>query len=540
MRPLSWVHRSIFPLLLAGCQPVGGAESGSASGSSDSTGPDVSSAGVELRGSVQKGPLLRDGAVVAAPLASKGGPDGSAVEARLEDDLGNFTLEVAAGPVALRATGRYFDEIGGTLSASVVELRAVHLASADAPVSNVNVLTHLVERRARSLLVGGIPLADALPRAQTEAVAALAVGPPGLLVSAPANECSLLGADTLDNAYLFALTAVLMQAAHIAAPGAPDAALQGLLDALADDLATDGDLDDQHLVQQIAQAEVEVEAVVVRDNLADYLAGLGPTEPGSSAGPPDLRRALDQDFDGVANSDDNCAFVSNPDQADADGDGKGDLCFGCSDGSADQDGDGFDDACDNCPAVANPEEQGNTPDFHGDPDLDGIGNSCDSCPLSSKTGAVAGENCCDPRIDVCAKWFPLADLVYHCGPDPSGLRFDCENAQGSPCGPEVYRQDCLFNGCLAGGLCVPAGGLLRLDLCSEGNSECDCSLTECVTKWCTVGDDVPCEAGMGCLPWFGPNEAPQGLEALGMCARLDAGPCAGKLGRECVLWLPPG
>ena len=50
--------------------------------------------------------------------------------------------------------------------------------------------------------------------------------------------------------------------------------------------------------------------------------------------------ALDTDGDGVANSLDNCRFTANPDQADSDGNGKGDACdHDCSDG-IDNDGDG--------------------------------------------------------------------------------------------------------------------------------------------------------------------------------------------------------
>ncbi|MDJ0765846.1 MAG: thrombospondin type 3 repeat-containing protein [Myxococcota bacterium] len=57
-------------------------------------------------------------------------------------------------------------------------------------------------------------------------------------------------------------------------------------------------------------------------------------------------------------SGDNCPFVANPDQANSDGDDRGDACDNCpSVTNADQsdiDSDGFGDACDNCWVVANP------------------------------------------------------------------------------------------------------------------------------------------------------------------------------------------
>lgn len=61
------------------------------------------------------------------------------------------------------------------------------------------------------------------------------------------------------------------------------------------------------------------------------------------------KQVLDEDEDGIPDSEDNCPLTPNPDQDDADGDGAGD-------------------ACDNCP-VANPDQR--------DDDGNGIGDVCD-------------------------------------------------------------------------------------------------------------------------------------------------------------------
>ncbi len=78
---------------------------------------------------------------------------------------------------------------------------------------------------------------------------------------------------------------------------------------------------------------------------------------------PNYDAAYHADIDGdrVGDSLDNCPLTSNPDQADANGDGIGDAC--------DPDNDGVPDNIDNCPLNANAKQL--------DSDGDGIGNSCD-------------------------------------------------------------------------------------------------------------------------------------------------------------------
>jgi hypothetical protein len=85
-----------------------------------------------------------------------------------------------------------------------------------------------------------------------------------------------------------------------------------------------------------------------------------------------LHFAGDADADGVADTDDDCPLLANPDQTDTDGDGTGD-------------------ACDNCPALANPDQRDLDRDGLGDacdPDIDGDGvaNAADVCPTSYVAG----------------------------------------------------------------------------------------------------------------------------------------------------------
>jgi Tol biopolymer transport system component len=76
----------------------------------------------------------------------------------------------------------------------------------------------------------------------------------------------------------------------------------------------------------------------------------------------------DTDGDTMPDDSDNCPNMSNLDQADADGDGIGDLC----DGDYDTDGDGDPNDTDNCPDTGNADQL--------DGDGDGKGDLCDNCP----------------------------------------------------------------------------------------------------------------------------------------------------------------
>lgn len=82
---------------------------------------------------------------------------------------------------------------------------------------------------------------------------------------------------------------------------------------------------------------------------------------------PTVLASDDSDGDGVADGSDNCPFVVNTSQGDADNDGAGDVCDVPKVSDPDLDGVG---ALDNCPAIPNASQQ--------DTDNDGIGDLCDA------------------------------------------------------------------------------------------------------------------------------------------------------------------
>ncbi|KAK7933574.1 hypothetical protein WMY93_004470 [Mugilogobius chulae] len=121
----------------------------------------------------------------------------------------------------------------------------------------------------------------------------------------------------------------------------------------------------------------------------------------------------DADRDGIPNLDDNCWLVPNVDQKNSDKDLHGDACDNCvtvdnptqsdrdQDGLGDEcdddiDGDGLRNADDNCPRVSNPDQR--------DKDRDRVGDACDSCPdmfnpnQSDSDDDLIGDSC-DDNID---------------------------------------------------------------------------------------------------------------------------------------------
>jgi cysteine-rich repeat protein len=317
-----------------------------------------------LDGSIQKGPFVVGSTVTATTLDATAQPLGDVYPTMTTDDLGSFALNVPPGPLALEATGFYYNEVVGDLSAAPITLRAVFIAAGDGPQNAyVNIVTHLTAGRVSALLEQQLDYEAALSEAEVELRTALGVGLPNFDPATPGIEMNMIGEDTPANAYLFAVSSVLAQAGmnRAGGPAGPvDANLQELLNAAVLDLADDGAFEPV-LRQELDDAQLDLETAAVMTALEERLLDLGHAAP-----VPDIDQILDPDHDLLVHADDNCDRVSNADQADADDDAVGD-------------------ACDNCPDAAN--------DDQVDADRDGVGDACDATCGDAVVGP--GEPCDD-------------------------------------------------------------------------------------------------------------------------------------------------
>ena len=140
------------------------------------------------------------------------------------------------------------------------------------------------------------------------------------------------------------------------------------------------------------------------DGISDALEVAFGSDPQESTSTPS--EPNDADFDGIADSNDNCPAVANADQADADNDGAGDVCDSTPNG--DDDADGFDNNIDNCPSIPNANQTDTDADGagdacdstpNGDADSDGVDNNVDNCPTDANADQLDSDT--DGSGDAC-------------------------------------------------------------------------------------------------------------------------------------------
>jgi len=267
-----------------------------------------------VRGAIQKGPFVLGSTVTLSAIDTSGVPTGQVFNTQTSDDLGDFAVSFSyRGNVDMQAQGFYYDEVTGSLSSAAIVLRALYQVTNGGPQgAYINIITHLAHDRALALTSdAGMGLQAAEAQAEAELVTALGIGGTGFQPGGVGVNLNELGGDNDQNAYLFAVSAVLVQAAREQAGdgGSVDAQLQQLIDTIAADLVSGGPLP-SGLISQLRTAEQDLDVDLTMDLFTMRLQAIG-----STAAIADLNRAIDSDGDGYRNSIDTCPLVANPNQS---------------------------------------------------------------------------------------------------------------------------------------------------------------------------------------------------------------------------------
>ncbi len=278
---------------------------------------------IQLSGAVQKGPFVVGSAVQVSLLDASLNPTGQVFNTNTNNDLGEFSIAFdATGPVSLQGSGYYYNEVTGLLSASTLALNAFFVPEGNGQQkAYINMITHLTTNRIKALVAGGKPFADAVAQAESELHAALAITGPGYSPDVSAIGMNVAGGDNDDNAYLLAVSSVLITVAA-ARQGAVESNIQEVLNRTAIDLA--GAAITTAFKQEVTTALLAVDVGAISRRLAARLRATG-----SDATVPDMNRVLDQDRDGIVNATDNCPLAPNADQFDDDHDDVGNACDTC-------------------------------------------------------------------------------------------------------------------------------------------------------------------------------------------------------------------
>lgn len=252
-----------------------------------------------LDGIVQKGPFVVGSSVDISLAWEDGQIQGVQTQTWTKNNLGSFSAEFISVVkyIFMEAEGFYYDEITGSLSAAPITLRSYYvLRDVGNNRPSINVFTHLTHTRIKKL-AKDLKLSEAIATAEAELITALPITLSGFNPGVEGTDMSILGGDTAANQYLFALSAILMQATHMK-DGPIDATLQEFINTLAADFAEDGEFTFEHQAILVAALQ-SLDTADVMNKMVRRIQALD-----SNAEVPNLDQILDQDFDGQVNAED--------------------------------------------------------------------------------------------------------------------------------------------------------------------------------------------------------------------------------------------
>lgn len=210
-----------------------------------------------LTGKVQKGPFVEGTSVYIFSLDENFKQTGTSFVTSIVDKKGSFEQKDIQSPspfVELVATGYYYNEVKGELSAAPLTLSAIADISSAEKV-NINILTTLERERILYLVNNGSGFRDAQKQAHQEVLAIFG------MQSSEINDAITL--DIEANPQLLVISALVQ--GYL-----PTAKVTQLLANIASDLRTDGKLDNMEIASALKNNSMGLKADKLVQNMAAY------------------------------------------------------------------------------------------------------------------------------------------------------------------------------------------------------------------------------------------------------------------------------
>jgi len=218
-----------------------------------------------LRGLVQKGPYVTGAEITVRELDSELRPTGRTFATTIDNDTGSFAIEVELiSPfVVLSASGYYFNEVSGLLSGGTLPLQALANLENSSSV-NLNILTHLQQRRMEYLIENGSSFSEARQQSLNE-----------LLVIFEVDDTIINDFTALDISQRGEGNAALLSVSAIVLSNRTEATMTELLSRIGTDIRTDGNLDSDSLKNELVQGAQAIDPAAIRANLESRYESLG-------------------------------------------------------------------------------------------------------------------------------------------------------------------------------------------------------------------------------------------------------------------------
>ena len=215
-----------------------------------------------INGAIQKGPFIQGSNITIQPLNENLKPIGQMYTTQTTNDAGMFEMDGVNSKYAeIIATGYYYDEVEGKISASSLTLRSIADLK-DGTQTNVNLLTSLTYNRIKNLVTNeGKGISEAQEQAEKELYTALGI-PAELQPNVSCGAMNIANNGEGDG-LLLALSAILQEGRSVGE-------LSEYISKFAADLADDGrveqalldkfNLDGQHLLRFEGRIKENLEA----------------------------------------------------------------------------------------------------------------------------------------------------------------------------------------------------------------------------------------------------------------------------------------